>query len=100
MSDLAFAYHATLKEFLGNIVREGLLPHEHPSSPEEPVLFVEREEREAMIYLEPDAVMLRFSVGGFGSTEDGEDILHDRILPEAISVREGGKWVPLLQYSL
>lgn len=91
-----YAHHVTLTEFLPSIREKGLLPQRHRSS-REPVIFVEPDEGEAGIYHEPGKTsMLRFKVPGFGSTRDGESVIHDRVPPEQIEVRHPMKgWMPL-----
>lgn len=96
---LQHAYHVTTKEALEDIRREGLQPHSHEHLDEgDEAIFVERDEKGVDIYSDPGTVMLRFLVDGFGSTEDGEDVLYDVVVPpDQIEVRTTRGWKPLLK---
>jgi hypothetical protein len=106
-NEIKWAYHATPKEFLGSIRRKGLRPSPHAHVPEgEAVLFVERDLAGLKPYLGSGIVVLRFPTPGFGSTDDGEDVLYggdppfvgsgDGAIPaELIEIMRDGVWVPL-----
>lgn len=89
-----WAYHVTLASFLPSIRAQGLLPrYSEPAG--EDVIFVEPDEAEAAIYAEPGTVMLRFPVDGFGSTDDGETVIHGSVAPELIQMKRGEGWVTI-----
>jgi hypothetical protein len=96
-----FAYHATLKEFVPLIARDGLIAHFDENLGED-VIFVEPDESEAAIYLQDNGAMLRVSVDGIGDTEDGECVLWDtpRIAPSDIDIRDKQEWVHLSDFSV
>lgn len=98
---LEYAFHTTTKAALDTIRRDGLQPasHSHLDEDDE-AIFVERDEEGADVYADPEGstVMLRFLVDGFGSTDDGEDVLYDvEVPPDQIEVRTKGGWKPLMQ---
>lgn len=90
-------YHVTPTLFLPSIARKGLTPAWHKHARSE-VIFVEQDQEEAEVYANKDTVTLRLDLGPNGateSTEDGEDILYDAVVPERIEVWYRGAWVPL-----
>lgn len=87
-----YAYHATLRQFLPSIALNGL----HPGEGDQ--IFVEPDEEEAWIYLEPSGVMLRFPVDGFGCTKDGECVVHEPVPAAVIEVQRGTRWHNLQQW--
>jgi hypothetical protein len=92
-----YAYHVTLAQFIPAIAKEGLRPH-FSSSAGEDVIFVEEDEKEAAIYMEPPrTVMLRFEVPGFGSTEDGEAVVYNVVPPQEIEVKQAGVWKRIIK---
>lgn len=118
--DWVWAYHTTPGANLPSIKKEGLRPEWHSHVEDAPVIFVERDVEGVEPYLEKGSVILRFRTPGFGSTEDGEDVIFGgpdtaregrpdaplegppgsdgAIPPDRIEVlTDGGKWVPLNQ---
>lgn len=95
---LEYAYHVTSLDRLPAIQRDGLKPAPHPHLDEDDeAIFVERDPEGADVYSDRGkTVMLRFLVDGFGSTEDGEDVLYDvAVPPEQIEARTRTGWQPI-----
>lgn len=93
-----YAYHATLKEFLPSIARDGLKASFHDGLGES-VIFVEPDFENAAVYLERGrGAMLRFPTNGIGDTPDGENVIYDTpvIAPATIEILVGSEWKKLL----
>lgn len=73
--DWEWAYHVTSEAHMDPIAREGLKPHLHRSVPDAPVIFVEPEPEGVEPYHAPGTVILRFKTPGFGTTDDGENVI-------------------------
>jgi hypothetical protein len=73
--DWVWAYHVTPEGNLDSIAREGLKPNLHEHAPDIPVVFVEPDLEGVTPYYGEGMAVLRFKTPGFGTTEDGEDVL-------------------------
>jgi hypothetical protein len=73
--DWSWAYHVTLEEFVGSIAKNGLRPAMHPHVSAVPVIFVEPDLDGIAPYYSEGMVVLRFKTPGFGTTDDGENVI-------------------------
>jgi hypothetical protein len=73
--DWVWAYHITPKTNLELIVMDGLKPNFHPHVQDFPVIFVEPDLDGVEPYYAEGMAVLRFKTPGFGTTEDGENVI-------------------------
>lgn len=94
----SYGYHVTLKQFLPEIAKSGLLPQMHSHYSNGPVIFYEPDEEEAMIYHDPpNTVLLRFPTNHYDGdmTYDGEYVLLENVKPSDIEYKDEGGWEKL-----
>lgn len=70
-----WAYHTTHQDLLPQIAATGLQANWHEHVEDAPVIFVEPTLEGLAPYIDKNSVVLRFKTPGFGSTEDGEDVI-------------------------
>jgi hypothetical protein len=70
-----WAYHVTPQEFLVLISKVGLRPTMHPHVSDVPVIFVEPDIEGVEPYYREGMAVLRFKTPGFGTTDDGENVI-------------------------
>ena len=92
-----WAYHATLRQFLPDIRRNGLTPKFSRAAGEK-VIFCEPDQAEAEIYLETGGVLLRWQADEIaGCTPDGESVWFDPVPPEELQILDkNGTWHRLM----
>jgi len=73
--DWVWAYHVTSQGNLDSIAKTGLQPNFHSHVPDVPVIFVEPDLEGVEPYYGEGMAVLRFKTPGFGTTEDGENVL-------------------------
>ncbi len=78
-----WAYHVAPVSALSSIKAQGLRPEWHAHVEDAPVIFVESDREGVEPYYEPrKTVILRFKTSGFGTTEDGENVIYGGSLRE------------------
>lgn len=73
--DWVWAYHVTPESNLESIANEGLNPTWHPHVEDAPVIFVEPDVAGIEPYYQAGMAVLRFKTPGFGTTDDGENVI-------------------------